>query len=120
MADLTAIRGDTNEYDVTVTRKDDQGVDQPLNLTGATLKFTVKRSLRDADTDLVLQKTVGAGITVTAPLTGECTLRLDPADTASLPAPRSFHYDLELTETDGRVTTTALGLLRLSADVEQS
>lgn len=115
MADLDAVRGDTNEYEVAVTR--DAAV---LDLQGATLKFTVKRDLGDADADAVFQKAIGTGITVTDAPNGACTLTIDPADTSALPAPRAFHYDLELTESDGRVTTVAIGLLRLAADVERS
>jgi hypothetical protein len=115
MADLTAVRGDTNEYDVTVTRDG-----SALDLTGATLKFTAKRSMDDSDLQAVFQKTIGSGIVVTDEPGGLATLTVDPADTSSLPAPRSFHYDLELTESDGRVTTVAIGQLRLSADVERS
>ena len=113
MADLDAVRGDTNEYEVAVTR--DAAV---LDLQGATLKFTVKRDLGDADA--VFQKAIWTGITVTDAPNGACTLTIDPADTSALPAPRAFHYDLELTESDGRVTTVAIGLLRLAADVERS
>jgi hypothetical protein len=121
MADLSAVRGDTNEYDLTFSRLDGQGVAQPLDLTGATIVFTLKRDLADTDDAAVLQKTDSSGITVSAPATaGLATLKLDPADTASLPAPRAFHYDVQVTESDGRVTTTAIGLLRLTADVEHS
>lgn len=115
MADLDAVRGDTNKYDVTVTRDG-----AALDLTGATLKFTVKRSLDDADADAVFQKAIGTGIVVDDVAGGLATLTVAPADTSALPAPRSFHYDLQLTESDGRVTTVAIGSLRLSADVERA
>jgi hypothetical protein len=123
MADLTAVRGDTNEYDLTFTRLDTTqtpAVAVPLDLTGATIVFTLKRNLDDADVDAVLQKTAGAGIAVTDAANGEALLTLNPADTTDLPAPRAFHYDVQVTESDGRVTTTAIGLLRLTADVERS
>lgn len=107
--DLDAVRGDTNEYDLTITR---DGVAVPL--AGAGIKLTVKRSLED--TTPVVQLAVGSGITIAAdPSTGKCVAVFPPAAFAGLPA-RSFLYDVELTE-GTRVTTVAEGRLRLTADV---
>jgi hypothetical protein len=114
--DLEAVRGDTNEYDLTITRglMPDGVTPRPVNLTGAVLKLTVKRSADD--TAPLVQLTVGAGITIDAdPTTGKCTAVIAPAVFAGVPA-RSFLYDVELTE-GTRVTTVAEGRLRLTADV---
>lgn len=52
------------------------------NLTGATIKFIVKKNSRDTDTDALYTKLVGSGITVLSPLTGgEIETILTAADT---------------------------------------
>jgi hypothetical protein len=109
--DLDAVRGDTNLYDGTVTRDG-----APLPLDGCTLKLTVKRNELDVDADSVFQLVAGEGITITNAANGLYAVEIEPALTLGLPE-RAFHYDVQLTEPAGRVTTIVTGLLRLAGDV---
>lgn len=111
--DLVATRGDTNTYQVTAFKPPPNQA-QALDLTGASLWFSVRRSLRDADP--LIQKTVGVGIVVAAPVSGLATISLSPADTAAL-APGPYVYDVQVKEPSGRVTTIVQGVLDLAADV---
>jgi hypothetical protein len=112
VSDITAVSGDDNRYTLTVVRPGDATFTLAAN--GTELRFTVKRSRTDTDAEAAISKHVGAGITITGATTA--VLALLPADTAGMPD-RSYVYDLELTEPDGRITTVAQGKFRVTADV---
>ena len=65
----------------------------PFDLTGAGLWFTAKTS--PAATAVVFQKTLGAGITVTAPASGIGLIQLEPGDTSGLASRQvQLYFDL--------------------------
>lgn len=120
MAILSMYRGDTKKLDFTIT--DPGQVGSPaVNLTGKTLKFTLKRSVGDTDVNAITQKTIGSGIVVTNAAAGQCRVTLSPADTAGLTDTRKVILQWDLQLTDGaEVTTVAAGQLTLTPDVTRT
>lgn len=76
---------------------------------------TIKANATDADAAKILQKTLGAGITLTG-LSGDnvlALLQLPAADTALLTAGRVYYFDVQVDTTARGPETAATG--RLSA-----
>lgn len=111
MSALSIRSGDTPTWELTLTRDGEL-----VNLGGADIYFTAKRRVADTDVNAVFQKIVGDGITVTG--TGTADITLDAADTASLDG--LFHWDIQVSESDGTVTTVLAGRLLVKADVTLS
>ncbi len=108
-------RGDTYTLDLTVT------LDAlPLDLTGATIKLTAKRSIADSDADAAFQVEgtlldAAAGLAqVVIPATATNDRTAYPDDGTTLV------YDLELTEQGGRRTTLEVGTFQILADVSRT
>lgn len=97
MAALKMTRGDTPTIRVgPVVRKDNAGVDQLVNLTGASAKMTVRQSIGSAQLfQVVATFDVANGYILCKP---------SAANTLAL-APGNYVYDVELTEADGTITT---------------
>lgn len=105
--DYTLIRGDTRVLDLDLT---DPIMGAAYDLNGASIAFTVDDSLFDA-------KTVGAGIAVDESA-GTVEVTLDPADTANAPDYRArYRYDVQVTTSDGSVTTPQRGWLIVLPDI---
>lgn len=84
----------------------------PIDLTGATIRFTAKRRFEDVVP--VISKTIGAGITVDGlPTAGNGTLILSASDTAATDPGKitKLVFSLEVTEAGGDVTEIAHGTL---------
>jgi hypothetical protein len=113
-AQLDLIRGDTGEWDLTVERNG-----AAVDITGITARFMVKRSIDDANADALASLTVGNGITLTAPLTGDLRVTL-PAATSALFPVTTLAWDLEITDGTGHVSTVAMGPLLVVADVSRA
>lgn len=114
MSEIVAQRGDNEVYDLTVV----DAAGARLDLTTATLKFTVKTDAKDKQ--YIVQKTTGSGITAldqSNPTTkGKAVIALLPADTAKLLAPKTLYFDVEMTVATV-VTTVVSGDLSLVADI---
>jgi hypothetical protein len=108
MPDLEMFRGNDRTFTLTVAR-DGRAVD----LTGATLRWKARKSVKDLDADAVINKATGNGITITDPPNGIVDLTLLSADTKSLPAPLALIYEFEVTEASGAVSTPTIGVLLL-------
>ena len=114
---LEAKRGDLETY--TLTLKDAAGA--ALDLTGASLWFTVKRGISDADASAVFQKTLGTGIVVAAPLTGVAVITVLAANTAALgDAAVTLLYDVQVKLADGSTKTPLSGEFRVTPDVTRA
>ena len=92
-SDLTMIRGDSESIALSLKRDD---VIIPFN-QGDTVYFTVKRS--HSTEDITLQK-----IITEFNEDGNCIIEIEPEDTKELEI-RSYVYDIQLTDSNGRVTT---------------
>lgn len=109
-------RGDTKSFTITLT--DDDGL--PLDVTGMSLIFTVKRSRFDADADAVISKEVDDGIVVDDPTTGEAVLTIEPGDTSGLAArTHRLFYDVQVVDGAGVVITPLSDILEIQPDVTQ-
>lgn len=118
LANLTMVRGDTFEFDASVTLNG-----SALDLTGAGVKFTAKYNLTDADPG-VLQVATGqgavplSGITVATPANGVAHVCLAPNKTSALASHTLLlFYDLQVTLADGSIRTVSTGQLKIIPDV---
>jgi hypothetical protein len=123
VTDLIAVRGDDEDYDLTVAT----GAGVAIDLTNATLWFTVKKDSTDADLRALIQKTTDDGIDLAyqgvavpsgADTTGQATIHLDPADTIKI-KPGTYVYDVQMM-ISGVVTTLVDGDFEITADVTRS
>ena len=73
------------------------GTATPQDISGWALSWRLKRSVDDPDTRTIATKTTGAGIVLTTPASGLCTVTVTAADTLRLPAGQYVH---ELKRTD--------------------
>ncbi len=119
MADHTLRRGDAATITVTVV----DGNLAALDLTGKTLRFTAKRSVKDAQAAAVLAKVTGSGIThqtQSGATLGKADVAILPADTSGLPAhPTTLVYDVQLTDGTNPYTTET-GTLSILPDTTTS
>jgi hypothetical protein len=119
VSSLTGVKGDTEKYDLTVT--DAEG--DALDLTGCGLTFTIKLNKLDPDTQAILQKAIGTGITlndqVDEDTKGTAVIALDPDDTAKL-LERDYYYDVQLEVPAGDITTVVQGTFSITADVTRT
>lgn len=122
MTNLTGVRGDTNEYTLTITAPDASGVSQPIDLdTVDQLWFTVKDDWDDPDVDAVFQKTLGSGIVVSSPASdGIAVVTLDPEDTEDLVGLQRLVYDVQMLESNGVLTTVSKGFYSLERDATRA
>ena len=116
MSDITAIRGDNETYDLTIA----DALGNRVDLTSASLWFTVKARKADRDNAMLIRKTVGSGITLAdqgSPTTkGMSTIAILPNDTAKLLAPNDYYYDVQLKVGD-TITTVVDGVFALEEDI---
>jgi hypothetical protein len=103
MSYLSMYRGDDRVLDITASE----------TLTGSTLRFTAKQ--RRTDTEAVIEKSTGDGITIGSPAT-TASIAIDAADTEDL-EPTVLFWDIEVTDVTGKVHTVATGRLEIHADV---
>lgn len=109
-------RGDTISIALTISRNG-----SAIDLTGATIWFTAKEAVEDADVDAVFQKTTADGITIDDAPNGRATVVIEPADTAALgDDPVTLLCDVQVEEADGTTSTVAEGVLRITPDVTRA
>jgi len=110
-ADAEFFRGEDKVLSVTV----DDGATPPVakNITGWTLAFTLRQSAGDATA--LVTKTVGAGITITTPLSGIFQVSLEDIDTIAL-APGKYAYDCKRMDA-GAEAVLVYGTLTLLPEV---
>ncbi len=113
--DLELIRGDSKTFIVTVT----DAANVLVNLTGAVLRFTVKRGVDDTDEEAAVSVSTGAGITVSDPASGVAIVTLSSTDTDVL-TPGSYRYDVQVKDSTNAVSTVLRGRLRVLADVSRA
>lgn len=86
------------------------------SLTGCTLNFYVKRKVTEANTDAVISKVTGDGISA-GDATGIVTITIEDTDTADLELGYNFVYDIELTTAvTGLKYTILRGIFKLRQD----
>ena len=116
-------RGDNRTLALTVT--DANGV---VDLGGASIWFTVKRSANDLDADAIISKASGSvpgggneQIDITSPATGEAEIYILPEDTAGLQVPTyDWVYDVQVKTSEDKVYTVKQGTFRLLPEITHS
>jgi len=112
MSQISIYKGDSRTLEVTVTDTSGAAVD----ITGYTMKFTVKKS--EADTTNTIQKTttLATEIDLTDPANGIAEVYLLPADTLNLKA-GTYVYDVEVTTDTSKVYTVIKSTFVIVEDV---
>lgn len=113
-ANLSMYRGDTKTLQFTVSNLPSTG------LTGYSFWFTAKEQVSDPDASAVVHK-VSADFTVSTPgndtTPGVVTCDILPADTSAAPDyDYVLLYDFQVKDSNGRVTTSAVGTLTIHPD----
>jgi hypothetical protein len=115
---MDMIAGDSFVMDVVIT--DDEQV--PIDLTGASLFFSCKRQFNDSTYTVFAVSSVAGGFTVTSAVNGRATIAVPPSATETLTFPPkedriTAHYDIELRQADGTITTLSYGPMVIHAAV---
>jgi len=122
--DLVMYRGDTRSFQLTMA---EDGA--PLDLTGATLRFTGKRKIGDDDADAVVSVATGSGIVVTDAVNGEIRVTIPSDQTEALTKETVLLWDVQIVFLDGSVRTipepvvgdeSTLGTLTIKLDVTRT
>jgi len=111
------VRGDGEVYTIPVTQA---GV--PVDLTGATLWYTAKRLLTDADSAAVIRKGTLSpliGITITNPAGGIAAIALLGTDTDGL-ADTKLYHDAQYQLAGEQPHTLFVGQLKITPDVTRT
>ena len=91
-----------------------------LDLTGADVRITAKRSRGDSDDDAILVATVGDGITVDAdPTSGVATWSIAADDTSTLEGLVRLPFDVQVTR-GGSTRTVLRGRLTIDPDISRT
>lgn len=107
MGKFTVNRGTTFIINVLYTKDK-----VPADLTGATVRFTMKPVEWDSnttDSDASVKKNVTSH---TDPTAGKTQIVLNPVDTATI-EPKVYHYDIKVAEAGGAVYKIDEGLITL-------
>lgn len=108
------IRGDTRVININCFQPD--GV-TPLNLTGATVYFTVNSNQSPTDdTSAAFQKSTTSH---TAPLLGQTSITIASADTQSL-TPGVYWYDVQIKDASGNITSLKQAEFDINADITRT
>lgn len=105
------IRGDTRNVTIQVYQEDGF---TPLNLTGATVFFTVNASANPTDDSAaVIQKTITIH---TAPLLGQTAFTLTSGDTNAL-TPATYYYDVQVKDASSNIISQKADTFTIVADI---
>jgi hypothetical protein len=94
---LVLVRGASKTVELTIVGSDKK----PVDLTGATLWFTVKERVEDRDPLILKRSTDGAQIAITQPFSGKAEIYLFPGDTAKL-EPQEYVFDVWVVLANGK------------------
>lgn len=101
---LSMIIGDTNIYDLSVTRSN-----IPVDLTLSQITMTIRRP---SDNVAVITKTIGDGIMLVDAPGGKAQISIPPSDTVSPFADGGYKFDIKVIEASGVVSTVAYGSMQ--------
>ncbi len=104
---LYLTRGDDKFYVLTFT----DGNGDPIDITGWTIYFTVKRDLDDTDDEALIKKDITAH---TDPTNGVTKIHLTSDDTDLI---GNFYYDIQVKKSDGIILTVLEGMITFKKDV---
>ena len=104
---IKRIKGDTYSIDLTI----ETALGVAVDLTGATVFFTVKRNLQDADSLALINKTVTGH---TSPTTGQTSISLLASDVAYV---GDFYYDIKVKFSSGIISSVFMNKFILTDHV---
>lgn len=110
MADLRIEATKRDDEDYELTFKDVDG--NVIDLTGATIYFTVKKNVDDVDADAVIKKEISS---FENPESGVAVLALSKDET-NIPV-RGYYYDIQLVNASGKVSSTQIGRFVVKQDI---
>jgi hypothetical protein len=94
MSTLSMVHGDTAEFDSVIAN-----AAGPINLTGATIRFTAKASYEDLDAAAIVNIVSPTDITIVNAAAGMVHIRIPPAATSAIPnVLRRLAFDLSVTK----------------------
>jgi hypothetical protein len=127
MADLNSIvpawnieimRGDGSVFRFTIT---ESGSVTPVDLTGATLWYSVKKSFTDLDSAAILIKMLGTGIAILDAANGIGTITFTDDDFNAMIGAKNreanYHHDLQIQKSGEQPHTCFNGRLTVLPDV---
>lgn len=116
-ANDTIFRGDTVVIQMTITEDD-----IPMNLTGYSVWFTMKKVITDADAATgAIQKTVGSGIVLLDTVNGLIEITIAPGDTAPNDGVQKYEADVQIKHTaSGKIETVARGTITFEPDITRA
>lgn len=113
---LSLPRGDSREYRFELTDENDN----VMNLTGATVYFTVKEKNSDADPGVFqLSSADPTQIDIDDPGNGKARIFVTNSNTQDLEI-RSYIYDVQVQPASGGVKTAVSGTFTISEDVTRT
>ena len=107
-------KGDHKTFELQV--KDQDG--NPIDLSGATIRMTVKKHATDETAVISKTSNNASEISITDPANGIAEIYLVPSDTRNLDAGK-YIFDIEITTAAGKVYTVLLANLTLVEDVSK-
>ena len=108
MTELSIFRGDDKTW--TLNFKDSSSV--AIDITGATVFFTVKENKADSDNDALIKKDQSSHVDA---VNGQTKITLTNSDTNIRVG--NYHYDFQLVDSTGLVTTVLSGILKITQDI---
>lgn len=90
---IKRVRGDSNPLKITLENMEGN----PVDLTGSTVFFTVKRNMQDTDANALIAKST---TTHTSAVDGETQITLTTTDTDIT---GTFYYDVQVKNSDGEI-----------------
>jgi hypothetical protein len=109
MADFTMFSGDTKVIHVTAVESDNT----PLDLTDVDIAWILAKKVT---APVILNKTIGAGITVTDAVNGVFEITMDPLDTAALKG--TYYQEVQIDDA-GAISTIMTGTVTINPDAIQ-
>jgi hypothetical protein len=106
------VRGDTKTFALNFTSDGTT----PIDITGWTVYYTVKRHLEDSDSTALIRKVITAH---TDPTQGQTEIVLENTDTQDLEVEVLWH-DIQIKNTEDKINTIAFGQLNILADVTRA
>lgn len=109
--DFEIIQGDDETFEITF--KDENAL--PINITGYTVFFTLKKKLDSDATDD--EASIKVSVTShTDAVNGETSVSLTNDQTSALEA-RRYYYDFQLKDTSNKIASTKYGVCEVIPDV---
>lgn len=115
MTDISMVKGDSITLDTAVIRLDDDGITE-VPVTATKAWFTAKISDRDVDGDSIIALNSQDNEDNVIIAYGNVRVILDPDHTINYGS-RWLLYDLQISETDGTITTVERGKIEFKSNI---